>query len=105
MCNRGSEEKLGESEYPRSASVVKPMLAEVTIPVPNRFRSLPVNMLDTIVESDVIIVKIPRCERGTASSPCIMGQAAPRSESGKPSAINPIYMIASKSEYIFVPLT
>ena len=71
-------------ENPKRAAAVMSTLNAVTLPVPKRLVSLSLWRLEKIVPSDMIMEMPPAYETGTESSPYIVGQAAPSSESGRP---------------------
>ena len=60
------------------------MLTAVTLPAPNRCRSLSLKRLERIVPTKMVAEMIPAKEIGTLISACSTGHADPRRESGRP---------------------
>lgn len=60
----------------------------------------PLVMLEMVVPEYIIIVIMPAEPIEAPNSPYIEGQAAPRTESGRPSDMNAIYMRTSRKDAI-----
>ena len=75
------------SEKANSASAVIPVLTAVTGPAPNRFVSLSLIRLETIVPSPMVIDMMLAKLSGELNSTRITGHAEPSSESGSPRLI------------------
>lgn len=88
MAKRQSCQKLPLAEKPIMAPAVMATLTAVTLPEPKRRVSLSLRRLETIEPMVIIMDSSPAKDKGTDSSPYTLGQAAPRTESGRPRLIN-----------------
>ena len=88
---------VGANENPMRAMAVIATEIAVTIPVGIRLASLEYIMELTTVPPQTVMLMNPAYEIGTLRSAYIIGQAAPSIESGSPSEMNAMYMIAARS--------
>ena len=96
--------RLPEMENPTSEIAVKAVLRAVTFAVPSRFVMRVAKMLEITVHPQVRVVTMLGRDSGNEKSSIIAGIAAPKSESGTPSPINAMYIIAKSSvAIIFIP--
>ena len=75
----------------------------VTAPVPKRLVRRSLRRLEVIVPALITVDTIPANDSGTPSSGCIVGHAAPSSESGSPRLIKLTYIIVISNAIILQP--
>ena len=65
-----------------------PTLMAVTLPVPSARISRSLCKLDTTVPRAMMVEMTPALDTGTPNCACMLGHAAPSSESGRPRLMN-----------------